>query len=204
MSHLQKGLIMRCCLYIIIISLLAVSFIPVLHNHLAAADIGPLLDQAKSAAAQHDYPRALAALHTALEQVRHEAPLTVAPFLPVSEPAQFYGGYTPRRDAVFRRGEQLHFYLEPKNLVYPRTAQGTYEPAFSIDLHILSDSGEVLADQERFGFFRFASKSLLQDIFVNLKVTLTGAPAGKYQIRFTVRDANSEKVATVVQPITLK
>jgi hypothetical protein len=132
------------------------------------------------------------------------APLTAKPFLLVSEPAEFYGDYKPRQDAVFQRGEILHFYLEPKNLVYPRTAQGLYEPAFSIDLQILSTDGEVLANQERFGFFRFSSKSSLQDIFVNLQVTLSGAPAGNYQIRFLVHDANSEKTVTVTEPIVLK
>ena len=105
---------------------------------------------------------------------------------------------------MFQRGEQLHFYLEPKNLVYSRTAQGLYEPAFSIDLQILSTDGEVLANQESFGYFRFSSKSPLQDIFVNLQVTLSGAPTGNYQIRFLVHDANSEKTATVTQPIILQ
>jgi hypothetical protein len=170
----------------------------------ATIDIDPLLDHAKRAAAQDDHERAIEALQTALAQVRIAAPLTATPFLLVSEPAKFYGGYTPRPDAVFRRGELLHFYLEPKNLVYPRTQQGLYEPAFSIDLQILSANGEMLANQERFGFFRFSSKSPLQDIFVNLKVTLTGAPAGNYQIRFIVHDANSEKTATVTQPITVQ
>ena len=88
--------------------------------------------------------------------------------------------------------------------MYPRTAQGVYEPAFSIDLQILSAAGEVLATQERFGGFRFSSRSPLQDIFVNLQVTLTGAPAGTHQIRFLVRDANSEKTTTVMQPVTLQ
>ncbi|MGH8069788.1 MAG: hypothetical protein ACRERE_32005 [Candidatus Entotheonellia bacterium] len=33
---------------------------------------------------------------------------------------------------------------------------------------------------------------------------LTGAPAGNYQIRFLVHDANSEKTATITQAITLQ
>jgi hypothetical protein len=169
-----------------------------------AVDVSLLLDQAKIAAAQEDYDRAIEALQTALEQVRMAAPLTAKSFLLVTEPAKFYGDYKPRKDAVFRRGEPIHVYLEPKNLVYSRTDQGLYEPAFSIDLQILSTDGEVLANQERFGFFRFSSKSPLQDIFVNLHVTLTGAQAGSYQIRFIVHDANSQKTATATQPITLK
>jgi hypothetical protein len=185
--------------------LLASGVISPSHVHPATApDIGPLLDQAKHAVTQQDDQRAIEALQGALEQVRMAAPLAANPFLLVSEPAKFYGDYQPRKDAVFQRGELLHVYLEPKNLVYPRTAQGLYEPAFSIDLQILSANGAVLVNQERFGFFRFSSKSPLQDIFVNLQVTLTGAPAGSYQIHFIVHDANSEKSATVTQPITLQ
>jgi hypothetical protein len=185
--------------------LLAPILLSPLQVHPATApEIAPLLDQAKRAATQQDYDRAIEALQSALEQVRMLAPLTAKPFLLVTEPAKFYGDYAPRQDAAFHRGELLHFYLEPKNLVYPRTTQGVYEPAFSIDLQILSAAGEVLATQERFGLFRFSSKSPLQDIFVNLQVTLTGAPAGTYQIRFLVRDANSEKTTTVTQPVTLQ
>jgi hypothetical protein len=185
-----------------LLALILMSPLPV--HPATAPDIAPLLDQAKRAATQQDYDRAIEALQSALEQVRILAPLTAKPFLLVIEPAKFYGDYKPRQDAAFHRGELLHFYLEPKNLVYPRTTQGLYEPAFSIDLQILSAAGEVLATQERFGFFRFSSKSPLQDIFVNLQVTLTGAPASTYQIRFLVRDANSEKTTTVTQPVTLQ
>jgi hypothetical protein len=141
--------------------------------------------------------------------VRKDAPLMAKPFLLVAEPAKFYDDYTPRQETVFQRGEQLHFYLEPKNLTYPRRANGLYEPAFSIDLQILSADDQVLAEQERFGFFHFTSKTPLQDIFVNQKVTLIGAPTGDYKIRFMVHNfmvhnANSEKTAALVQPIKLK
>ena len=169
-----------------------------------AVDIGPLLERAGQAAVRNGYEGAIEALQTALEMVRKDAPLMAKPFLLVAEPAKFYGDYTPRQDTVFQPGEQLHFYQEPKNLTYPRTANGLYEPAFSIELRILSANDQVLAEQERFGFFHFASKSPLQDIFVNLKVTLTGAPAGDYKIRFMVHDANSKKIAALVQPIKLK
>src|SRR5262245_30120136 len=82
-----------------------------------AAALGALLDAAQQAIVQRDYARALDALETAVSQVRLAAPLTVAPALLVTEPATFYGGYTLRSGRVFERGELLHFYLEPKNLV---------------------------------------------------------------------------------------
>ncbi len=48
------------------------------------------------------YAAAIEALEQALENVRVEAPLTVKPFLHVTQPAKFYGDYTPRANAVFQ------------------------------------------------------------------------------------------------------
>src|SRR5262245_19460805 len=84
-----------------------------------AVNLSVLLNAAGQAVAERDYARALGALEAALNQVRLAAPLTVEPVCLVAEPAKFYGGYIPRSGTVFQRGELLHFYLEPKNLVYP-------------------------------------------------------------------------------------
>ncbi len=100
--------------------------------------------------------------------------------------------------------EYSHAANEPKNLVYPRAADGTYEPAFTVDFDVVDADGKVLGGQEKFGSWRFPARSPVQDIFMNLKINLTGLPAGAYKIRFLVRDANSKKTATVEQPITLK
>jgi hypothetical protein len=169
-----------------------------------AADISSLLTRAGTAEKSGNHAAAIEALEEALQKVRIEAPLAVKPFLIVTQPAKYYGDYTPRANAVFRGGEPQHFYLEPKNLVYSRTAAGTYEPAFEVDLQILTAGGEVIAGQDKFGSFRLPTKSAVQDIFLNLKVTLSGAPPGEYKIRFLVRDVNSKKTVTVTQPITLK
>ncbi|MGH9318076.1 MAG: hypothetical protein ACRD1P_13335 [Thermoanaerobaculia bacterium] len=169
-----------------------------------AADISALLTRAATAEKGGDHAAAIEALEQALEKVRVEAPLTVKPFLLVTQPAKFYGDYTARANAVFQGGELQQFYMEPKNLVYPRTAAATYEPAFDVDLQVLTAGGQVVVNQERFGSFRLPTKSAVQDIFLNLKVTLSGAPPGEYKVRFVVRDTNSKKTATVTQPITLK
>lgn len=169
-----------------------------------AADIGALADRAKAAAARNDYEGALDALQTAVETLRAEAPLALRPVHVVTRPAKAYGDYEPRKDTVFRRGEPIQLYLEPKNLVYPRTAQGTYEPAFAVDLQVLDAGGTVLFEKEGANSFRFASRSRVQDIYVNLKVDLSGAQRGEYKVRLVVRDSNSKKAATVVQPITLR
>ena len=170
----------------------------------AAADIGALLSRAGAAEKSGDHAASIGALEQALEKVRAEAPMTVKPFLLVMQPAKFYGDYTPRANAVFRSGEAQQFYLEPKNLVYPLTGAATYEPSFEVDLKVLTSAGQVAVSQERFGSFRLPTKSPVQDIFLNLKVTLSGAPAGEYKIQFVVRDLNSKKTATLSQAITVK
>lgn len=169
-----------------------------------AAEIGSLLDRARAAAARSDHGGAIEALEQALEAARAEAPLALNAFGLVERPAKLYGDYTPRRDAVLRRGQPLQFYVEPKNLVYARKPDGTYEVAFAADVRVLGSDGTVLFEQTDFGSWRFASKSRLQDIFMNLKLTLSGAPAGQYKVEFIVRDGNSPKRATAAQPITLK
>lgn len=169
-----------------------------------AADIDALLTRAGTAQKGRDHAASIAALEQALEKVRVEAPLIANPFLIVVKPATFFGDYTPRANAVFRNGESQHFYLEPKNLVNPRTTAGTYEPAFDVDLQILTAAGQVVASQERFGSFRLPTKSQVQDIFLNLNVKVSGVPPGEYKVQFVLRDANSKKTLTVTQPITMK
>jgi len=170
----------------------------------AAADISTLLARAAAANKGGDPAATIKALEEALETARAAAPLTVKPFVLVTQPAKFYGDFAPRADAVFRGGEAQQYYMEPKNLVYPRTATGTYEPAFEVDLRILTAAGKELVSQDRFGSFRLPTRSVVQDLYLNLKVTLSGAPPGEYSVRFVVRDLNSKKTATVTQPITIK
>ena len=184
--------------------ILAVALCSMVPAGAAAADISALLERAASAEKSGDRAASIGALEEALEKVRAEAPLTVKPFLLVTQPAKYYGDYTPRANAVFRGGEAQQFYLEPKNLVYPRTAAGTYEPSFEVDLKILTAAGQAVVSQERFGSFRLPTKSPVQDLFINLKVTLSGAPAGEYKVQFVVRDLNSKKTATATQSISVK
>jgi hypothetical protein len=169
-----------------------------------AADIDALLTRAGAAGKSGDHAASIDALEQALAKVRVEAPLGAKPFLLVTQPAKYFGDYTPRPNAAFRGGEAQHFYLELKNLVNPRSAAGAYEPAFDVDLQILTAADQVVASQERFAAFRLPTKSPVQDIFLNLDVKLGGVPPGEYKVRFVVRDANSKKTLTVTQPITMK
>jgi hypothetical protein len=168
------------------------------------ADISAQLNRARTAAKAADHATAIAALQDALDAVRTEAPLSMEPFVIVSRPAALFGDIMPRKGASFAGTDELLFYMEPKNLVYKKDAGGAYAPGFDIDLEVIDAEGDVVASKKKFGSFKFASKSRLQDIYVNLTVTLNGAPAGDYKVRFTVRDINSDKVVQVEKPITMQ
>lgn len=166
------------------------------------ADIGAPLQTAASAAKAGDHAAAIAALEAALDAVRAEAPLALENFQLVSRPAALFGDFVPRKAAPFAGADELLFYLEPKNLLYPKSG-GSYKPGLEVDLAVLDAAGDVVANKEKFGAFRFASRSRLQDIYLNLTVTLNGAPPGEYTVRFVVRDLNSDKSAQVEQKITM-
>jgi hypothetical protein len=168
----------------------------------SAADVATLIERARTAAREKDPGRTVIALEEALQEARRAAPLLAHPFVIVSDKAAFYGNYTPRKDAVFQGDEPMRFYLEPKNLVYPRNAEGFYTPGLAIDLEVRDAAGTVVGGQERFGVFPFTSRSPLQDIFANLEVSMTGAPPGEYEVRFILHDMNSAKTATVSRRIT--
>ena len=145
----------------------------------------------------------IADLERQLDQARKDAPISVAPFLVVTQPAPYFGGYTPRKDAVFKRGEEMLFYAEPKNLIYPKNAQGIYKPAFDVDLEVTGPDGKTFK-QPKFASLKLDTRSRLQDLYLNLNVSLSQAPAGIYKVKFTIRDLNSPKTASFGQDVTLK
>ncbi len=48
------------------------------------------------------------------------------------------------------------------------------------------------------------SRSRVQDLYLNMEVSLGQAPPGKYNIKFTVRDLNSKKSVSATQEVTFK
>ncbi len=145
----------------------------------------------------------VATLEKQLEEARNAAPITVEPFVLVGDPAKYFGNYEPRKDNVYRSGETMHFYAEPKNLIFPKDARGVYRPAFAVDLEVTSSDGKSMK-KANFATFKLDSRSRIQDLYLNLDVSLTGAPPGKYNVKFVIHDQNSKKTATFGKDITIK
>lgn len=145
----------------------------------------------------------IASLEKQLDEARNAAPIVVAPFVVVKDRAKYFGNYEPRGDTVFRRGEKMHFYAEPKNLMMMKDAQGIYSVAFYVDLIVTGADGKKL-EQPKFMAMELPTRSRIQDLYLNLDVSLTGAPAGKYNVQFVIHDSNSPKTAKFGQDITIK
>jgi hypothetical protein len=140
-------------------------------------------------------------LERQLEQARAAAPMQIKPFMAVAREPRYFGDYEERKSLTYKRGEQLIFYGEPKNLVM-RNAKGTYEPAFDVDVEVSGPGGKMKKDN--FMSFNLPTRSRVQDIFLNLTLSLGEAPPGKYNVKFTVRDKNSKKSASAAADITLQ
>lgn len=142
------------------------------------------------------------ALERQLEQARDAAPMVIKSFTAISRPAEYFGNYEPRKNNVFKRGEKLYFYGEPKNILPAKNAKGLFELAFDVDMEI-AGPGDT-SKKMKMMTFRLPSRSRVQDIFLNLSLSLDNAPAGLYHVKFIVRDLNSKKTAAVDTDVTIK
>ena len=143
------------------------------------------------------------ALERQLEKAREAAPMQVKAFMPVSRPPKYFGDYEQRPNNTYNRGEKMHFYAEPRNLAMPKNAKGEYEAALEVDIEVKPEKGTV-QKVPKFLSMKIPSKSRIQDLYLNMTIDLGQAPAGKYNLKFTVRDLNSKKSADISQDVVLK
>ena len=143
------------------------------------------------------------ALEKQLEKARDAAPMVVKSFMAVARPAKHYGDYEQRPNNTFTRGEKLYFYAEPKNLTMPKNAKGEFETALEVDIEVKPEKGSI-QKVPKFLAMKIPSRSRINDLYLNMTVSLGEAPAGKYTLKFTVRDVNSKKTADISQDVVLK
>jgi hypothetical protein len=161
-----------------------------------------LLAAALALAAPAAIAQDIEALERQLEKAREAAPMVIKPFMAVPRPAKHFGDYEARPDTTYSSGEKLYFYAEPKNLVTSKGG-GMYETALEVDIEVAPEKGEAFK-QPRFLSMKIPSRSRIQDLYLNMTVTLGRAPPGNYNVKFVVRDLNSKKSATVSKVVTFR
>lgn len=172
---------------------------PVSAGELAeAAAKAEALAAAGNSAGAHDLMR------TAIGVFSETLPFAIGKAVFVKADPAGYAMYDPKEGQVFKPGETLVSYVEPVGLSWkPAAASGKIQSHFTVDLDILSATGEQLASQKAFGDFTFTGFLRNQEIYATLTTDVSGAAAGDYILRFRFNDVNSGKSASVDQKFTI-
>ena len=162
-----------------------------------AAKAEQLLQQGKPVAAYE-------ALDAAMDRLWERMPLTVRKAMFVVGKPGGFGIYNPRENAVFKPGEPLIVYLELAGFGH-KPLSGAYEISITGDAAIADASGEkILANMPDFLKNRMISRRKNREYIAHLTITLSGAPAGRYQLLLTLKDKVSGKTTQVRLPFEIR
>ena len=162
-----------------------------------AAFAGEITDraaEAEKALQAGDGAGALEKFRGAEEALWQAMPLAVQNVKQVDSAGGF-GIYTERANHIYKPGEKVVLYMEPVGYGYGSDGLGNSQIALSVDLTVLSDSGEALGTFEKIGSVQVASRSHNRELFFKLDLSLDGLPPGKYKCNFLMHDQNSTKTA---------
>ncbi|WP_132251590.1 hypothetical protein [Methylobacterium segetis] len=121
----------------------------------------------------------------------------------VNRKAALYGDYDRRGSNVFAPGEPLLSYVEPIGFGYRKSGDlHTFEG--TIDFSIRTRTGEELGSQKAFQTYSLTSHAPAREFFLNLTITLDGAPPGDYVLVFTLNDTVRKTSTPVEQPFTIR
>jgi hypothetical protein len=111
-------------------------------------------------------------------------------------------GIKPRPNNRYRVGQKILVYLEPQNYGM-RSQSGGYHAQLVLDLRVKDPAGKQLFEQKAFARFPVDTARLVRDLYVNVTLTLTGAPTGKYLLELVAHDVVGDKSAVTAIPIEI-
>ena len=164
--------------------------------------LAPGYARAQSASAASPAVKEFDAQLNALKDKAEKMPLSQRVAVFVIKPAEFIGAYEERSSNNFKPGETLRTYIEPVGYVWKAKADG-FSFGFVVDFTVKSAEGKILGGQENFGKFDFNSRTRLQEVMLNLSLTLDGITPGNYILEYKLHDANSEKSALITQAFVI-
>jgi hypothetical protein len=114
----------------------------------------------------------------------------------IAEPAFGYGIYNPRPNAQYKKDEAIIIYAEPVGFGYGSPVEGLFSIDFAVDLRVMTEIGEPLADIPDVTELNMTSRYKNREFQANITYSLSGFEPGKYLLLTTLRDKNSEKSGT--------
>jgi len=114
-----------------------------------------------------------------------------------------FGQYTTRGSNVFKPGEKLVAYAEPVGYGWKELGDGRYEFGFVVDFTVKTPDGDVLAGKDDFARLAEQSHTRNREFMVVLTLNVSGAPAGDYVLRYTLRDIAGPKMVSFDLPFRI-
>lgn len=130
-------------------------------------------------------------------------PLTERVVTFITGPSQGYGMYQDKQSSIFKVGEKIITYVEPIGYGWKELPGDMYEMNFVSDLLFKTEAGEVVTDQKGFAKNILQSHNANTEFSMDFTLTLTGVPAGKYQLQYTIHDMSGDQTSVVEQDVTI-
>jgi hypothetical protein len=167
------------------------------------AKIEPVIVAASNAPGSASTLADLDSAEQKLDEVWSRLPFSTRHVQFVSRKAANIGDYEGRPDNVFKKGEKLLTYIEPVG--FSRKAVGdSFEVNTVVDLEVLSaDKKTTLNGQKAFFTHSVKSRGRVRDLFLDITLSLDGAPAGDYVVAYTLHDT-TDRTTRIEQPFTIK
>jgi hypothetical protein len=147
--------------------------------------------------------KAIDTARAAVSEALSKAPLGFRRILFVSAVPEGFANYKPRGDTSFAPNEPLIIYTEPIGVTWKQNGEEV-SSKLVVDFEIRSPDGKVLAGQKAFGEFALEAREPPLDYMSQIKLNVSGLPAGSYILGLTMRDANSDKISTKDLPFEIK
>ena len=103
----------------------------------------------------------------------------------VTAKVEKFGQFEPRPNAVFKLGEDVRLYAEPKGFV-ASDRTGASRIDMTADIKVSAADGRVVLERESLMFLKHNSPETLDNVFVNLSVKVPAA--GMYVVSFRLND----------------
>jgi hypothetical protein len=172
------------------------------------------LELARSSLALGRNRQALEQVDRAAQAVWQRVPLSLNKAILVREPAKGYGIYQARANDIYLisgpdrpvfpgKGMPIYVYLEPIGYRVDRLEGERFAISLSMDVALLDAQGKPLFSKNDFMKNHTVSHHFNREFFLNVTVSLKGAPPGKYKLLLTVKDKVGGQKVQVKLPIQL-
>ena len=170
----------------------------------SAADPLKLIDQARAKVAAGEMKHGLFMLEQAMQAVWERSPFYLRMAVLTEDKAQGFGIYQPKKQNSYPKNKAIiHIYVEPSGYRY-QVQQGIYNFGLDMDVYLLDKTGKVLFGKEKFLKTDMRSRRPNREFFMNVTLTLTGAPPGDYVVKLAAQDKISQALAEIRVPISIK